>query len=112
LPRLNRGAIKYQVMIKDYSDICTRLIRRRVCSTITGTFNVPDSDLNIDYSIDHESGDNWTLLAGFNWDFNRRISWAFEYNGFIGSREAIISSFNVWFWPGGTAVKPVHGPVS
>jgi hypothetical protein len=65
--------------------------------TITGTFDVPDADLDIDYIIDQESRDNWTLLAGFNWDFSRRISWAFEYNGFIGSREAIISSFNVRF---------------
>jgi len=32
--------------------------------TITGTFNVPDSDLVIDYSIDQESRDNLTLLVG------------------------------------------------
>jgi|GEM_PF-369613 len=61
--------------------------------TITGTFNVPDADLAIDYIIDQESRDNWTLLVGFNWDFSRRMGWAFEYNGFIGSRKAIISSF-------------------
>jgi hypothetical protein len=65
--------------------------------TISGTFDVPDSDLNIDYIIDQESKDNWTLLVGFNWDFNRRISWAFEYDGFIGSREVFISSVNVRF---------------
>ena len=65
--------------------------------TITGTFNVPDSDLVIDYSIDQESRDNLTLLVGYNWDFNRRVSWGFEYNGFIGSREAFIFSLNVRF---------------
>jgi hypothetical protein len=61
--------------------------------TITGTFNVPDSDLDIDYNIDQESRDNWTLLLGFNWDFSRRMGWSFEYNGFIGSRRSLISSF-------------------
>jgi hypothetical protein len=61
--------------------------------TISGTFNVPNVNLGIDYIIDQESRDNWTLLTGFNWDFDRRISWAFEYNGFIGTRESFISSF-------------------
>ncbi|MHC4214908.1 MAG: lipid-binding SYLF domain-containing protein, partial [Planctomycetota bacterium] len=60
--------------------------------TLTGNFNVPDSDLSIDYIINQESRDNWNLLIGYNWDISRRISWAFEYNGFIGSRKSWISS--------------------
>jgi hypothetical protein len=68
--------------------------------TITGNFVVPDQYQpleTIEYSIDQESRDNWTLLVGFNWDFNRRTSWSFEYNGFIGSRESVISSLNFRF---------------
>jgi len=64
---------------------------------ITGTYSVPDTDLGIDYIIDQVSKDNWNLLLGFNWDINRRISWSCEYNGFIGTREALISNFVVRF---------------
>jgi hypothetical protein len=32
------------------------------------------------------------LLLGGNWDINKSWSWSAEYNGFIGSREAFISS--------------------
>ena len=64
--------------------------------TIDGNFNVPDVT-TINYTIDQTSKDPWNLLLGFNWDFNRRFSWSFEYNGFIGSREAFISSFIVRF---------------
>ncbi len=59
--------------------------------TIDGTYSVAD-DVNVDYVIEQESRDNWTLLLGFNWDISRHFSWSFEYNGFIGSREAYISS--------------------
>lgn len=55
--------------------------------------HVPDVNLGIDYTLNQESRDSWTLLLGFNWDFSRRIAWSFEYNGFIGTRESYISSF-------------------
>lgn len=39
----------------------------------------------------------WNLVAGFNWEINRHLSWAVEYNGFTGSREQWGTSFNVRF---------------
>jgi hypothetical protein len=63
---------------------------------IDGVFDVPGGG-TIDYTITETSKDPWNLLLGFNWDFNRRLSWSLEYNGFIGSREATISNFVVRF---------------
>ena len=57
-------------------------------------FDLPEGELSFDYIIDQENKDNWNLLVGFHWDINKRISWSAEYNGFIGSRDAIISSIN------------------
>jgi hypothetical protein len=66
--------------------------------------NYLDSDLNvsgnvaleglldIDYRIEQQNKDKWNAVVGFNWDFNRRWSWSAEYNGFAGSRDAVISS--------------------
>lgn len=59
--------------------------------TIDGTFEIPDV-VTFDYIIDQENKDKWNALLGFNWDINRRLSWSLEYNGFIGSRDAWISS--------------------
>lgn len=62
--------------------------------TVDGIFETPDATLSFDYIIDQENKDKWNVLLGFNWDINKRISWSAEYNGFIGSRNAVISSFN------------------
>jgi hypothetical protein len=63
--------------------------------TITGRVSTPDELLVIDYTVEQKNTDQWNSLVGFNWDINRHISWTAEYNGFIGSREAFISSL-VW----------------
>ena len=57
-------------------------------------FDLPDRTLSFDYIIDQENKDKWHLLLGFNWDINKRLSWSAEYNGFIGSRDAFITSIN------------------
>ena len=62
--------------------------------TIDGTAESPDGLLSFDYIIDQQNKDKWNLLLGFNWDINKRLSWSAEYNGFIGSRDAFISSIN------------------
>jgi len=62
--------------------------------TIDGTFETPDGLLSFDYIIDQKNKDKWNALLGFNWDVNRRLSWSAEYNGFIGSRDAFITSIN------------------
>ena len=62
--------------------------------TVDGLEETPDGLLSFDYIIEQENKDKWNLLVGFNWDINRRLSWSAEYNGFTGSREAIISSLN------------------
>jgi hypothetical protein len=60
--------------------------------TIDGDAVTPDGLLHFDYIIEQQNKDKWNVLVGFNWDINKRLSWSAEYNGFIGSREAIISS--------------------
>ena len=58
--------------------------------TITG--QVATEGLTVDYMIEQENSDPLNLLVGFNWDVGKRLSWSLEYDGFIGSREAIITS--------------------
>lgn len=54
---------------------------------------VPGGDgLQVDYRIDQKNKDEWNILLGYNWDITRYWSWMAEYNGFIGSREAFITS--------------------
>jgi len=60
--------------------------------TVKGTEVAPVGNLVINYTIDQKNKDRWNLLLGGNWDINKRWSWSAEYNGFIGSREAFISS--------------------
>jgi hypothetical protein len=60
--------------------------------TVTGTVSTPEGNLVIDYTIEQSNKDRWNLLLGYNWDFNKRWSWFLEYDGFIGSREAFITS--------------------
>ena len=62
--------------------------------TIDGYAETPDGLLRFDYIIDQENKDKWNVLLGLNWDINRRLSWSVEYDGFIGSRDAIISSIS------------------
>lgn len=65
--------------------------------TVDGTAVSPGGLLEFDFIIDQENTDKWNLLLGFNWDINKRLSWSAEYDGFIGSRDAFISSL-VWRW--------------
>lgn len=60
--------------------------------TVKGQEVTPGGLVVIDYTIDQTNKDRWNLLLGGNWDINKRWSWSAEYNGFIGSREAFISS--------------------
>jgi hypothetical protein len=60
--------------------------------TVAGQVSTPDEKIVIDYIIDQSNKDRWNLLLGYNWDINKRWSWMLEYNGFIGSREAFITS--------------------
>ena len=61
---------------------------------ISGTYRVGtgEDELTFDYTVDQKNKDEWNLLAGFNWDISKRFSWSLEYDGFIGSRVAIIGS--------------------
>lgn len=63
--------------------------------TVSGAVSTPDGLLTVDYTLDQKNTDQWNSLLGFNWDINKHLSWAAEYNGFTGSREAFISSV-VW----------------
>ena len=63
--------------------------------TVDGVATAPGTDLTFDYVIDQKNKDEWNAVAGFNWDFSRNLSWSLEYNGFVGSRTAWISSL-VW----------------
>ena len=60
--------------------------------TITGQVSTPEEEIVIDYTVSQSNKDKWNLLLGYNWDFNKHWSWMLEYNGFIGSREAFITS--------------------
>ncbi|MFC1827805.1 hypothetical protein ACFLZQ_07765 [Thermodesulfobacteriota bacterium] len=60
--------------------------------TVSGTVSTPEDNLIIDYTIDQTNKDRWNLVLGYNWDINKRWSWSMEYDGFIGSREAFITS--------------------
>lgn len=60
--------------------------------TVTGTVSTPDGLLVVDYTVDQRNKDRWNLLVGGNWDINKHWSWSVEYDGFIGSREALITS--------------------
>lgn len=61
---------------------------------ISGTYRVPVEDevLTFDYTVQQKNTDAWNLLLGFNWDLNKQFSWNLEYDGFIGTREAVIGS--------------------
>lgn len=58
--------------------------------TIAGTVGV--DGFMIDYTVEQENPDKWNLVVGYNWDISSRWSWSAEYNGFIGTRDAFISS--------------------
>ena len=65
--------------------------------TISGTETPPGEGLEIDYTIDQRNADEWNLLLGGSWNINKRWSISAEYNGFIGSREALIASIGFRF---------------
>lgn len=68
--------------------------------SVTGTVSCQSTDLDcladdpfsIDYTINQSNTDQWNMLIGGNWDFNKNWSWHAEYDGFIGSRDAFITS--------------------
>ena len=62
--------------------------------TIAGQVSTPDQLLVIDYTIEQQNTDRWNRVIGANWDINKHVSLSAEYNGFIGTREALISSFS------------------
>ena len=64
---------------------------------VTGSVAVPGVDLTIDYEIQQKNADRWNTVVGANWDISKRWSWAMEYNGISGSREAFITSVNYRF---------------
>lgn len=61
---------------------------------ISGTYRIPIEDevLTFDYTVQQKNKDAWNLVFGFNWDLNKQFSWSMEYDGFIGTREAVIAS--------------------
>ena len=61
---------------------------------LSGTYRIPveDQELTFDYTVQQQNKDQWNLLTGMNWDVSKRLSWSLEYDGFIGSREAFITS--------------------
>ena len=63
--------------------------------TVDGSYTLPEADVTFDYIIDQQNKDSWNAVLGFNWDINRTLSWSLEYNGFVGSRTAWVSSL-VW----------------
>lgn len=58
--------------------------------TVKGSVGV--DGLTIDYTVEQENKDAWNIVTGLNWDINKHMSWAVEYNGFVGSRDAFITS--------------------
>ena len=63
----------------------------------SGDLPVPGTDVILGYEIHQENEDRWNLLTGFNWDVTPRLSLMAEYDGFVGGREAFITSLNVRF---------------
>jgi lipid-binding SYLF domain-containing protein len=59
--------------------------------TVRGSVGIDDL-FKIDYTVEQKNKDNWNIVTGFNWDLNRHMSWSAEYNGYIGSRDAFITS--------------------
>jgi len=61
---------------------------------ISGTYRIPveDQELTFDYTVQQKNKDAWNLLLGFNWDINKQFSCNLEYDGFIGTREAVIAA--------------------
>jgi hypothetical protein len=60
--------------------------------TVEGNVSAPSGLLDVAYTIEQSNTDRWNLLLGGNWDITKRWSWHMEYNGFIGSRDAFITS--------------------
>lgn len=61
--------------------------------TVEGVFRSPEDNLVINYTAEQENRGRWNLVLGANWDISRSLSLQFEYNGFIGSRNAVLGSF-------------------
>ena len=65
--------------------------------SVAGTVSTPGDLIVIDYTIYQRNEDKWNLLVGGNRHINKRWSFSAEYNGFIGSREALIMSLTSRF---------------
>lgn len=61
---------------------------------VTGSLAIPETDVTIDYTVDQSNKDPWAGVVGFNWDINGVWSIQAEYNGFFGTRDAVIASVN------------------
>ncbi|WP_041523755.1 hypothetical protein [Gilvimarinus agarilyticus] len=66
-------------------------------NVVDGTFAVPGTEQVLGYRIHQANKDRWNLLLGFNWAISPVLSISAEYDGFIGTREAVISSLVVRF---------------
>lgn len=68
---------------------------------VDGEFPLYDSNdtllLTIDYNVDQENLDKWTILLGFNWDITKNFAVMAEYNGFVGSRHTVITMLRFRF---------------
>ena len=43
--------------------------------TIDGIFDIPGTDIELNYRIDQENVDPWNAVVGLNWEISRHISW-------------------------------------
>ena len=60
--------------------------------TVSGSVGDAGGNFTIDYTIEQSNSHRWNAVLGANWDIVKRWSWSLEYNGFGGSREAVISA--------------------
>ncbi|MDQ9093188.1 hypothetical protein RC083_16545 [Pseudoalteromonas haloplanktis] len=64
---------------------------------VQGQLRSADGDFILDYKIHQRNTERWNIVTGFNWDISTQLSWNLEYNGYIGSRDAVISGLTLRF---------------
>lgn len=64
-------------------------------NTVSGQLSSPDISFTLDFEAKQTNADRWNWVAGFNWDITNTLSWNLEYNGFSGSRTALITGLTV-----------------
>jgi hypothetical protein len=60
--------------------------------TVSGEYVFPGEGLTVEYVVRQENKDKWNGVLGGNWEINRHWSIVVEYDGFFGSREALLGS--------------------